>query len=183
VDRALTSCLAAQDVLKAEGVNTGQIFDINSSISILYLQMRDMIDDKEFQEGLDQLISATGSLLGETAAEDIKIREEGDAILLAAQLMGMMAELEEDQKEREELLATQGMLALQAGKWLETSSDSKLINQALELSQDAWAKLELGETPTPKLKKDHHSCPQCESDNKPGAKYCSECGTSLKEAN
>lgn len=183
VEQALNACQSAQSALNAEGIHSEQVFDIYSSVSALYLVLRGMIDHKEFRELMDQLITATSTALGEIAAHEFQIREEGDAILLAAQLMGMMAELEEDQEDREELLVTQGMLALQAGNWMEETSDLDLIEQAIKTYQDAWAKLELGETPTPKLKKDHHSCPQCESDNKPGAKYCSECGTSLKEAN
>jgi len=111
------------------------------------------------------------------------LRDEGGSMLFTAQMLGALAEIEEDEEEKKDIIRTQSMVALQAGQWLETSSDSGLINQALELSQDAWAKIEPGGTPSPKLKKDHHSCPQCGSDNKPGAKYCSECGTSLKEAN
>jgi len=183
VDRALTSCLAAQDALNTEGVHHGQRFDIYSSVSVLLILLRGMIMDEEFQEQFDQLITANSTLLGKVVAEDIKLRDEGGSMLFTAQMLGALAEIEEDEEEKKDIIRTQSMVALQAGQWLETSSDSGLINQALELSQDAWAKIEPGGTPSPKLKKDHHSCPQCGSDNKPGAKYCSECGTSLKEAN
>jgi len=180
VDRALTSCLAAQDALNAEGVHNGQLFDIYSSVSVLFLLLRGMINDEEFQKQFDQLIAANSTLLGKVVAEDVKLRDEGDSMLFTAQMLGALAEIEEDQEEKKDILMTQSLLALQAANWLETASDPDLINQALELSQDALAKIELGETPTPKLKKDHHSCPQCGSDNKPGAKFCSECGTKIK---
>lgn len=180
VDRALTSCLAAQDALNTEGVHNGQLFDIYSSVSVLFLLMRGMIKDEEFQEQFDQLIAANSTLLGEVVAEDIKLRDEGDSILFTAQMLGAMAEIEEDEEEKKDILRTQSLLALQAGQWLETSSDSGLINQALELCQEAWAKIEPGETPAPELKEDQGNCPQCGSTNAPDAKFCSECGTKLK---
>ena len=180
VDRAITSCLTAQEVLKAEGVNAGQIFDIYSSVSILYLQMREMIDDKEFQEGLDQLISAIGSLLGETVAEDIKIQEEGGSMLFTAQLLGALADLEEDEEEKKDILETQAMLALQAGKWLKDSSNPELIAQALEIHQRAQYELESGVKPKQGSKDEPSTCTQCKTVKPPDAKFCSECGTKLK---
>ncbi|GAF84866.1 unnamed protein product, partial [marine sediment metagenome] len=142
VDRAFTSCLAAQDALNAEGVNTGQIFDIYSSVNVLLLQIREMIDDKEFQEGLDELIAATSTLLGETVAEDIKMRDEGESMLVTAQLLGALAEIEDDEEERRELLSAQSLVALQAASWLETTSDPDLIDQVWEEFQKVSAKLE-----------------------------------------
>jgi len=180
VDRALTSCLASQQALNAEGVNTGQIFDINSSVSVLLLQLREMIDDEEFREGLDQLISATGSLLGETAAEDIKIREEGGSMLFTAQILGALADLEEDEEEKKDILETQAMLALQAGHWLKDSSDPELIAKALEVHQRAQNELDSSVKPNPGSKDEPYTCPQCQHNNQPEAKFCSECGTNLK---
>ena len=180
VDRAFTSCLAAQDASNAEGVNTGQIFDIYSSVNVLLLQIREMIDDKEFQEGLDELIAATSTLLGETVAEDIKMRDEGGSMLFTAQMLGALAELEEDEEEKKDILETQAILALQASQWLESTSDSTQLNQALEVSKEAWSDLEPGEDLTSESKIDRHICPQCKYTNPPGAKFCSECGSKLK---
>jgi hypothetical protein len=143
VEQALNACREAQSALDAEGIHSEQVFDIYSSVSALYLVLRGMIDHKEFQEQMDQLITATSTAMGEIVAHEFQTREEGDAILLAAQLLGLMAEMEEDPVEREELLATQGMLALQAGHWIEQTSDLDLIEQAIKTYQDAWAELDL----------------------------------------
>jgi len=148
VEQALSACQSAQSALNAEGIHSEQVFDIYSSVSSLYLVLRGMIDNKEFQELIDQLITSTSTALGEITAHEFQIREEGDAILLAAQLMGVMAELEEDQEEREELLVTQGMLALQAGNWIEETSDLDLIEQSIRTFQEAWS--ELGNLPEKK---------------------------------
>lgn len=142
VEQSLKACRAAQSALDAEGVHSEQVFDIYSSVNALYLVLREIVDHKEFQEELDQLITATSTALGEIVAHEFQIREEGDAILMAAQLMGIMAELEEDQEEREDLLATQGMLALQAGHWMEETSDPDLLERSIKTYQDAWAELE-----------------------------------------
>jgi len=177
VDRAFTSCLAAQDALNTEGVNAGQIFDIYSSVNVLFLQIREMIDDKEFQKGLDELIGATSTLLGETVAEDIKIREEGGSMLFTAQVLGALANLEEDEEEKKDILETQAILAFQASQWLESTSDFTQINKALEVSQEAWSALE---PKTPESDNDHQLCSQCKNENPPGAKFCSDCGAKLK---
>ena len=142
LELALATCQTAQDALKAEGVDTGQIFDIYSSISVLLLLMRDMIDDLEFQDQLDETIRANSQLLGQAVAEDVKARAEGNATLFTAQMIGALAELEEDQEEIMDLQATQGLLAVQAGHLLEGAGDIELIDQALKVHRDAWKELD-----------------------------------------
>ena len=136
-----------------------------------------MIDDKEFQKGLDELIGATSTLLGETVAEDIKIREEGGSMLFTAQVLGALANLEEDEEEKKDILETQAILAFPASQWLESTSDFTQINKALEVSQEAWSALE---PKTPESDNDHQLCSQCKNENPPGAKFCSDCGAKLK---
>lgn len=180
VEQALNACQSAQSALNAEGIDSEQVFDIYSSVSVLYLVLRGMIDHKEFRELMDQLITTTSTALGEITAHEFQIREEGDAILLAAQLMGMMAELEEDQEEKKDILETQAMLALQAGHWLKDSSDPELIAKALEIHQRAQNELDSSVKPKPGSKSEPSTCPQCQHNNPPEAKFCSECGTQLK---
>ena len=142
LDLALSSCLAAQDALKADGVNTGQIFDIYSSVSVLLLLMRELIDDQDFIDQLDELIQTNSQLLGQAVAEDVKARAEGNATLYTAQMIGALAELEEDQAEKEDLLAAQGLLAVQASHLLDGAGDTELIDQALKVYQQTWSELE-----------------------------------------
>ena len=142
LDLALAACLTAQEALNAEGVNTGQIFDIYSSISVLLLMMRDLIDDQEFQDQLDELIQANSQLLGEAVAEDIKARAEGNATLYSAQMIGVLADLEEDQAEKEDLQAIQGLLAVQASHLLDGAGDNELIDQARKVYRQAWSDIE-----------------------------------------
>ena len=136
-----------------------------------------MIDDKEFQKGLDKQIEETSSLLGETVAEDIKTREEGGSMLFTAQMLGVLAELEGDEEEKKDTLETQAILALYASQWLESTSDSTQLDKALEISQEAWSALE---PRTPESEKDQQLCSQCKTENPPGAKFCNECGAPQK---
>jgi hypothetical protein len=183
VEQALSACRAAQSALNAEGVNNGQIFDIFSSTSVLLLMLRGMIDHLEYQEQVDELITSTSTALGEIVAQDFQLREEGDSILLTAQILGTLAELEEDQGEREELQALQGLLALQAGHWLEDTSDPDLIEQAVKTYQTAWAELEGEKPPTLDSRENDLICTQCGSTSPSEANFCNQCGASLKEGN
>jgi hypothetical protein len=181
VDRALTSCLAAQEALNAEGVQHGQLFDVYSSVSLLLLRLREMIKDDDYQEGLDQLIKANSTLLGEVVAEDIKLRGEGDSLLFTAHMVGALAEIEEDEEQKKDFLITKSFLALQAGHWLETISDPDLIVQALETYQAAWDQIEGENKSSQELRTDPLNCPRCGTMYSPGSIFCSECGASLKE--
>jgi hypothetical protein len=179
VDRALTACLAAQEAVNAEGITAGQIFDIYSSISVLFLLLRDALDNEEFQDQLDGLINQNSILLGEIVAEDVKLRSEGGSLLLGSDLMGLLAELDEDEEEQKELRKTQSMLALQAARWFVSSSDPDLMTSALEKYQSASSKLEEKSAPTSEVNEGTGQCPECGKSNSPAAKFCDQCGTSL----
>ena len=181
VDRALTACLAAQGAVDGEGVHAGQIFDIYSSVNVLLLMLRGMIENQEFQDQLDGLINANSVLMGEIVAEDVKMRAEGGALLLGADLMGLLAEIEENEGEKKDILKTGSMLALQAARWFVSSSDPDLLNQALEKYQDASSKLEEKSDPKPGGKEGLGHCPNCGKTNSETAKFCDECGSPLKE--
>jgi len=180
VDRALIACLAAQDTLNTKAVHNGQIFDIFSSVSVLLIRLRGMIDQQEFQDHMDELITANGSLLGELVAADITIQDEGKAMLLTAEMLGALAELEEDPEQQREILETISMLALAAGQWVETASDPELMNQALKLHQQTQDKLGLGGEPIKEFMDEPLPCPKCKNTNPPGAKFCIECGSQLR---
>jgi len=181
VDRALTACLAAQGAVDGEGVHAGQVFDIYSSVSVLLLLLRGMLDNEEFQDQLDGLINKNSLLLGGIVAEDVKLRAEGNSILLGSDLMGLLAELEEDEEEQKDILKTQSMLALQAARWFESSSDPDLLNQAVEKYQSASSRLEEKSDSTTGIKEGIGLCPDCGKSNSPGAKFCNECGAPLKK--
>lgn len=179
VDRALTACLAAQGAVDGEGVHAGQVFDIYSSVSVLLLLLRGTLDNEEFQNQLDDLINKNSLMLGGIVAEDVKLRAEGNSILFGSDLMGLLAELEEDEEEQKDILKTQSMLALQAARWFESSSDPDLLNQAVEKYQDASSRLEEKPDSTTGIKEDIGQCPDCGKSNSPGAKFCNECGAPL----
>lgn len=173
VDQAFTACLAAQDVLENEGVDYRQIFDVYSLVNLLLLRIRELIQETEFQEHLEDLIQANGSMIGEIIAENIQMRDEGGSMLLAAQMLELMAELEDDSSEKEEILETAGMLALQAGRWLDGTGDDIQIERALEMSQRTRVALDKGIN--------QKICSQCGSDNPTHAKFCNQCGSPLEE--
>jgi hypothetical protein len=175
VEQALNACQAAQGALDPEKDHAGKIFDVLSSINLLYLALRETFNHQEYQSLMDQLIAANSTALGQVIAEDLTMREEGDATLLTAQLLGALAKIEEDQDEREELLENAGLLALQAGLWLESASDLELIEEALNTYQNSRTELEGNPEADPQ------SCPQCGTINPAGAKFCNQCGSPLKE--
>jgi len=180
VERALDACLTAQGALNGEGVHFGQFFDIYSSVCVLLLQLRGMCDAEEYRRQFDNLIAANSTVLGEIVAEDLQLRAEGGSMLITAKLLGALAEIEEDEGEREEILTAQSMLALQAASWLETASDPDLIDQAREEFQQAWDKLEGSAESVPETPDEPGKCPDCGSTKAPGAKFCAECGSQFR---
>ncbi len=172
VDQAFTACLAAQDVMENEGVDYRQIFDVYSLVNLLLLRLRELIPEPAFQEHLAVLIQANGSMMGEIIAENIQMRDEGGSMLFAAQMLELMAELEDDSSEKEEILETVGMLALQAGSWLEGTGDDIQVEQALETSLRSRVALDKGIN--------QKKCSQCGSDNPLNAKFCNQCSLPLE---
>jgi hypothetical protein len=182
VDAALTACLEAQVALEAGGVHAAQAFDIYSSVGGVLLQLRSLIDDDGFHEVLDPLIEANGAVIGRIVAEDVKLRDEGASMLLTAQLLGALAGIEEDPGEREKTRTAQGMLALQAAAWLETTSDLDLLERAHTVYRKAWHELEANGEGLPGNKGETQICRQCGQRNPANANFCLQCGTQLQGA-
>jgi len=180
VVRALDACLAAQEALKFDGVNSGEIFDIYYTVSGLLLQLRELSDHEEYRTQLEELIEANSTILGEVAAIDLQLRDEAGSMLATAQLLGALAEIEEDEKEREELLTAQSMVAYQAAVWLETTSDPELKDQVWEEFQQADTKLEVSAGAKPETPDRPGKCPACGNPTLVAAKFCAECGAQLR---
>ncbi|MGB2964411.1 MAG: zinc ribbon domain-containing protein [Anaerolineales bacterium] len=180
VEQALDACLAAQEALEVEGVHTGEVFDIYSSISVLLLQLRELSDKKEYQKQFEDLIAANSRVLGEIVSVDLELRNEGESMLVTAQLLGALAAIEEEEEERAEILTAQSLVALQAATWLETTSDPDLLDQAWEEFQQASAKLEGSAESVPETQNEPGKCPDCGNPNPAAAKFCSECGAQLQ---
>ena len=183
VERALDACLAAQDALDVEEIHTGEAFDIYSSVSVLLLQLRELSDKKEYQKQFEDLISANSRIMGEIVAVELELRDEGESMLVTAQLLGALAEIEDDEEERRELLSAQSLVALQAASWLETTSDPDLIDQVWEEIQKVSAKLERSAESISETQDGSVKCPDCGNPNPEKAKFCSECGSKLKGGN
>jgi hypothetical protein len=180
VERALDACLTAQRAVNFDGVNAREVFDVYYTVSGLLLQLRELSDHEEYRKQLEELIDATSTVLGEVAAIDLQLRDEGGAMLETAQLLGALAEIEEDEREREELITAQSMMAYQAAVWLENTSDPELNDQVWEEFQLADAKLEGSAGLKPESQDGPEKCPACDLPSLAGAKFCAECGAQLR---
>ena len=179
VEHALDACLDAQSTLEAEGVHAGQAFDIYASVAAVLLQLRLLIDEAAYQEAIDDLIEQNARVLGEIVADDIQLREEGSAILFTAGVLGALADLEDDEQERMEILAAQEELALQAGRWLEPTSDFSLLECAQEVAARARREHDAAEKkkPDPDGEK---VCVHCGFSNHQDKRFCTQCGNLLE---
>ena len=178
VERALDACLDAQSALEAEGVHAGQAFDIYASVAAVLLQLRSLIDEAAYQEAIDDLIEQNARALGEIVADDIQLREEGSAMLFTAGVLGALADLEDDEQERMEILAAQEGLALQAERWLEPTSDLTLLERAQEVAAYARTEHDAVESKEPELGSEKN-CHQCGFHNPPEKRFCTQCGSPL----
>ncbi len=179
VERALDACLDAQSALEAEGVHAGQAFDIYASVAAVLLQLRPLIDEAAYQEAIDDLIEQNARALGEIVADDVQLREEGSAMLFTAGVLGALADLEDDEQARKEILVAQEGLALQAERWLEPTSDFSLLERAQEVAARARTEHDAAE----KKKQDpggEKVCAHCGFSNHPDKSFCTQCGNSLK---
>lgn len=131
-----------------------------------------MEEDPEAQQVLEDLIAALGAATGEALWWDSVYHQQGEDLLLMAQIVQPIADLEEDPRGRLEAAQSFYELASSAGAYLQQTGDLEQTAQAYNLY--CAARVGTGRA-------DGLACVLCGRKNDPGRQFCTNCGTPLAE--